>query len=126
MTRLAVLLEDRKDVLIERRILCQEQDSQENHETMLLHQASKQRSRILVYIDALAAAAVAACFAQCGIDGCHAAGVFRIQPGAMIDEETNHVVPAPECGAVQRSLAPLAFAQIDFTAGFQKEIEGID
>src|SRR5207248_2437082 len=78
-----------------------------------------------MHVDALAAAAVAAGFAERRFDRRIPTVVFRIELGAVFGEELHDVVPSPERGSMHQSLS-LGIRGINISSGLEQKIERRD
>jgi hypothetical protein len=70
----------------------------------------------------VATEAIPARAAHGGIDWRHATPIFRIQFRAPVGGELNQIVPAPECGSVERCL-PAVVGNIHRGAGMESDVE---
>ena len=68
------------------------------------HQFKKEGSGVLVDLDALTAATIAARAPHRGVQWCLSLGVLCVQLGAMIGKELNRLGPSPESRTMERRL----------------------
>src|SRR5687768_8523309 len=97
----------------------------ERSERSARHQLFEERRRVLMDVDALAAAAVAAGLAKGGVDRRVAAVVLGVEVGAVLHEKLDDIVPAPAGGFVQRREAARIF-RVDVAASLQQQLQRFD